>query len=90
MIHLSGQLICATEDEAAIVRTHLPVHVALTLAEPGCALFEVTQTADPLIWDVVERFTDRAAFEAHQSRVAASPWGRHTRGIRRDYIVQEA
>jgi quinol monooxygenase YgiN len=48
-IHLHGQLICGTAADAAIVAAHVPVHVALTLAEPGCLSFEVTPTDDPLI-----------------------------------------
>ncbi|KFE35387.1 putative quinol monooxygenase [Thioclava atlantica] len=46
---LTGRLICATEEEAAIVRAHLPEHIRLTRAEPGCERFEVRQGADPLV-----------------------------------------
>jgi quinol monooxygenase YgiN len=45
----------------------------------------VTQTADLRVWSVSEQFTDAAAFEAHQSRAAASDWARETAGIARDY-----
>ena len=57
-VHLTGQLICATPTDVAIVETHLPEHVALTRAEPGCVSFEVTPTDDPLVWDVAEVFED--------------------------------
>ena len=62
---LSGDLICASAAEAAIVRQYLPEHIRLTRAEPGCLSFEVTQSGDPMIWRVAERFADRAAFDAH-------------------------
>jgi quinol monooxygenase YgiN len=87
-VRLSGQLVCQTRNEAAVVLQHLPLHVELTRAEPGCESFEVRQTDDPLVWQVDERFTDTAAFEAHQARVAASEWGRVTAGIERRYTIQ--
>lgn len=89
MIHLDGQLICATPAEAERVRTYLPEHIRLTRAEAGCLSFAVTPTSNPLIWDVAERFTSRAAFEAHQTRAAASPWADATAGIRRVYALRE-
>lgn len=86
-VHLTGQLICASDDEAEIARTYLPEHIRLTRAEPGCLSFEVTQTADPMIWQVKERFTDRTAFDAHQARTKVSEWGRRSVGIRREFRV---
>ncbi|OWY15452.1 antibiotic biosynthesis monooxygenase [Thioclava sp. F34-6] len=88
-LRLTGRLICANSTEAGIVHAHLPDHIALTHAEPGCEMFEVRQGADPLVFTVSERFTDRAAFEAHQARVQASEWGRATQGIARDYQIEE-
>lgn len=73
-VELTGRLLCADPDEAAAVRRHLPEHVALTRAEPGCLRFEVEPTEDPLVWTVSELFVDRAAFEAHQARIRSSPW----------------
>jgi quinol monooxygenase YgiN len=67
----------------------LPDHIRLTRDEPGCLSFEVTPSADPLIWQVEERFADRAAFDAHQARVVQSDWGAQTKGITRDYTVTE-
>jgi quinol monooxygenase YgiN len=84
-VRLSGLLRCASDAEAELVRRHLPEHVRLTRAEPGCLAFEVTPTDDPLTWRVEERFTDRAAFDAHQRRTRASAWGAATAAIRRDY-----
>ena len=84
---LNGTLRCETEAQADRVRAALPEHIRLTRAEPGCLSFEVTPSADPRIWTVAERFVDAAAFEAHQTRSAASPWARETEGIPRDYVV---
>ncbi len=90
VVRLSGRLLCASAEEADVVRRHLPEHVRLTRAEPGCLSFEVTPTDDPLTWRVEERFTDRAAFDAHQRRTRASAWGAATAAIRRDYEVTTA
>jgi quinol monooxygenase YgiN/ribosomal protein S18 acetylase RimI-like enzyme len=84
---LSGQLVCHTQDQADTVRDHLPLHLALTRAEPGCRSFNVTTTSNPLMWQVEETFEHQAAFEAHQKRVASSEWGQATAGIERRYSV---
>jgi quinol monooxygenase YgiN len=86
-VRLVGNLICASADEVDIVRKFLPEHIRLTVSEPGCLSFAVTQTEDPMIWRVEERFTDRRAFEAHQARTRASAWGAATAAIRRDYEI---
>lgn len=87
-VRLHGRLICATDEEAEIVRRHLPEHIALTRAEPGCLRFDVHPTDDPLVWAVAELFTDHAAFDAHQARVRASNWGAATAGIAREYEIE--
>lgn len=86
-VEVHGELVCADEAEAAIVREHLPPHLALTVAETGCLSFTVTETADPLVWRVEESFRDAEAFRAHQLRAATSDWGRETIGIERRYTV---
>lgn len=86
-IRLTGRLICADADQAGIVRAHLPEHIRLTRAEPGCLSFDVTPTADPLVWQVAELFTDRAAFDAHQTRTRASDWWRATAAIPREFQI---
>lgn len=86
-IRLKGTLTCISHEAAARVRASLPAHIALTRAETGCLSFEVLQTADPLVWSVTERFTDKAAFDAHQTRASASEWARETAGIARDYEI---
>ncbi|MCV2878385.1 antibiotic biosynthesis monooxygenase [Sedimentimonas flavescens] len=88
-LYLSGRLICSDAKQAEIVRAHLPEHIRLTHLEPGCLSFQVTQTADPLVWTVEEAFTDRAAFEAHQARTRVSDWGKATTDIPRDYELRE-
>ncbi|MGP5258488.1 putative quinol monooxygenase [Brachybacterium paraconglomeratum] len=87
-VELTGRLVCGDLDEAAAVRRHLPEHVDLTRAEPGCLRFEVEPTEDPLVWTVSELFVDRAAFEAHQARIRSSPWSEATSGVARDYVVE--
>lgn len=87
-VRLTGRLICTSEAEAETVRQHLPEHVRLTRAEPGCLSFEVEATDDPHVWRVEERFADRDAFLHHQERTRASRWGAATQGIRRDYSVE--
>ncbi|MBG9885199.1 MULTISPECIES: antibiotic biosynthesis monooxygenase [Bacteria] len=86
-IRLTGRLLCADKIEAAIVLRHLDQHIALTRAEPGCLQFNVEPTGDPLVWTVRERFVDQTAFDAHQSRVRASEWGRATARIKRGYVI---
>jgi len=49
-VTLTGQLICATPEEAARVRAHLPDHIRLTRAEPGCLRFDAVATDDWLVW----------------------------------------
>lgn len=87
-VTLTGKLICKDADQAARVVAALPAHIAATRAEAGCMSFEVVRTDDPLVWQVDERFEDPRAFEAHQTRAAASDWARETKGIARDYVVQ--
>ncbi len=87
MIRLSGHIFCTNEQDLASLRTHLPDHMRLSRSEPGCLSFNVTQTADPLIWAVEESFRDQAAFDAHQTRTRASRWFAATSHILRDYEI---
>jgi quinol monooxygenase YgiN len=74
-------------QDVQLVESHLPDHIRLTRAEPGCISFEVSQTEDPLIWRVEELFVDRAAFDFHQHRTRASKWFVATSAIPRDYEI---
>ena len=85
MIHLSGFLTCPTLDDLKIVETYLPDHIRLSRAEPGCLSFNVTQTADPLVWQLDETYLDQAAFDAHQARNRSSIWWQMSQGLRRDF-----
>ena len=86
-IHLTGAMICPP-DRLAAVRAALPDHIRLTRAEPGCLRFEVTEARGGR-FEVDKQFTDRAAFDAHQARGAASDWARVTAGLPREYEVTE-
>lgn len=88
-IALSGQLTCATAQDASIVLQYLPDHIALSRAEPGCLAFNVIQTA-PLVWQVDEVFLDQAAFDDHQTRTRASVWFRATSHIPRSFTLSQA
>lgn len=87
-VRLHGVLRCADAEEARTVTRHLPQHLTLTRAEPGCLSFRVEPSAEPLVWEVAEEFADAGAFRAHQQRVAASAWGRATADIAREYPVE--
>ena len=89
MIRLRGHLICVTDDEVAAVTAHLSLHVALTRAEPGCLGFEISATDDPKVFEVMETFRTRDDFAAHQTRTRASVWFEATRGILRDFRVED-
>ena len=87
MIRLSGTLTCPPERRQA-VRAALPRHIELSRAEPGCLTFEVHET-HPGTFAVSETFTDRAAFDAHQSRTRDSDWAQITQGLPRAYSLAE-
>ena len=86
-VHLTGTLTCATLADAALIARYLPDHIALSRVEPGCLRFAVTPTAKPLVGQVAESFTSRAAFDAHQTRTRASVWFQATGHIARDFTV---
>ena len=89
MVRLKGQMICVTPQELAAIEDNVAAHSALTLAEGGCLVFEITQSDDPMIWDVLESFRDMADFNAHQARTRDSHWFAATRSIARNYRVEE-
>jgi quinol monooxygenase YgiN len=87
-VRLTGQLVCRTDDDVRVVTEHLPEHVRLTRAEPGCQRFEVALSGDGRTWQVDEVFDGPDAFRAHQARVSTSPWGRATAHLERRYAVE--
>jgi quinol monooxygenase YgiN len=89
MIRLKGHLLCTNSQDIDLILTHLPEHTRLSRAEAGCLSFEVTQSDDPMIWEVMETFRTRADFDAHQLRTRDSEWFRQTQTIARAYRVEE-
>ena len=89
MIRLRGFLRCMDGAEVAAVTAHLPAHIAASRAEDGCLSFEITQTDDPLVFEVMESFRDQSAFTAHQTRTRQSAWWQATSHILRDFRVEE-
>ncbi len=89
MIRLRGQLRCLTPEDAAAVAAFAPDHIRLSRAEPGCLSFDLDPTDSPMIWELMETFRDRAAFDAHQARTRASPWFDATRSAIRDFRIEE-
>jgi (4S)-4-hydroxy-5-phosphonooxypentane-2,3-dione isomerase len=87
-IILSGYIKVSDADLAAVQQA-LAEHIALTQAEPGCRVFQVE--ADPSErgrFNVYEEFTDKSAFEAHQTRVQQSTWGRVSQHVQRCYRIE--
>ena len=87
VIRLTGTLTC-TPEEATTVHAALPEHIRLSRAEPGCIAFDVSETA-PGVFTVAERFADRAAFDAHQTRTRASAWWQATGHMPRSFTLAE-
>ncbi|CAH6819173.1 Antibiotic biosynthesis monooxygenase [Vibrio chagasii] len=86
---LQGHIL-VPDNELELVTQALVVHKELTLAEPGCIVFRVSQsTLQPNRFEVYEEFTSREAFEAHQSRVRSSDWGKITKNVTRHYQVTD-
>ncbi|MBJ7555016.1 putative quinol monooxygenase [Marinomonas spartinae] len=86
-IILSGH-IEAPNDDLDLVLAELQNHIALTKQEAGCITFTVTRASENSPrFDVYEEFTDRAAFDEHQTRVKASRWGEVTKNVERFYTV---
>lgn len=86
-IFLTGH-IHVPDDKLSIVRSALPEHVALTLAEKGCISFEVVEddAIRGCFW-VSETFENQAAFDAHQTRTLKTEWFRITADFPREYEI---
>ncbi|WLD59630.1 antibiotic biosynthesis monooxygenase [Salinispirillum sp. LH 10-3-1] len=88
-IILEGHIVVSDADLAAVM-AELPAHIQLTRLEEGCLHFEVTQSPGAEnVFFVSEEFIDRASFEAHQSHVKSSEWGRVASNVERHYQVTE-
>jgi quinol monooxygenase YgiN len=88
-IILKGFIIVPTADLSAIKKA-LISHKELTRNEPGCLMFNVTQSEINLNrFDVYEEFIDKTAFELHQIRVENSAWGKAAANVERHYEILE-
>lgn len=88
-VYLQGH-IDVPPDRLQAVAEALPLHIELTLAEPGCLSFEVVPSNDVAgRYLVSEIFSDQAAFDAHQQRTKSSEWFVVTQGIPRDYTIRK-
>ncbi len=89
MIRLNGYIDVPAE-RLKDIQAALPKHIQLSLAENGCLSFSVTPC--PNIagrFFVVEVFSTKTTFAAHQERVKNSDWGRISTGIARSYQIKE-
>ena len=87
MIAISGRIFCANQIEAELLASLLEEHTQLTRAEPGCLSFNMSRTADPLVWLLDEAFNDEEAYQAHLSRTRSTPWYGATAHLRRDVKI---
>ncbi len=86
---LQGHILVPDNDLEAVTQA-LVVHKELTLSEPGCIVFRVSQSSlQPNRFEVYEEFTSREAFEAHQQRVKASEWGHISKNVTRHYQITD-
>ncbi|MDY7105397.1 MAG: antibiotic biosynthesis monooxygenase [Actinomycetota bacterium] len=84
-VRLTGTITIPVGEQPGL-RPLLDEHVRLTRDEPGCVEFEVVQDAErPDVFLVRELFLDESAFAFHQTRGAASPWGRASAHLQRDF-----
>lgn len=88
-IVITGTITCAPGD-LTMVANGLKDHIRLTRSEPGCLTFSIIQSPDDdCVFDVSERFVDRAAFEVHTVRTRASDWWAMSQHIPRQMDVTE-
>ena len=86
-VTLKGFII-VPEKDLSLIQEELINHKNLTHSEPGCLVFEVTQSEiNPNRFDVYEEFVNKAAFDSHQKRVKNSYWGEVTVNVERHYEI---
>ncbi len=86
-VTLRGHIVVPDDDFLA-VEAELVNHIALTRAEQGCLVFEVTPDPENKnILYVYEEFVDQNAFEAHQQRVKSSQWGKISVNVGRHFEI---
>ncbi|AJQ94918.1 putative quinol monooxygenase [Gynuella sunshinyii] len=88
---LMGHIIVPRSSLEAVM-AELDNHIAQTLQEPGCLVFDVKQDKyQSNRFNVYEEFVDNDAFEAHQIRVRKSLWGILSAKAERHYqVIREA
>lgn len=87
LINITGTISCTSEELPVLFRA-LPDHIALSLSEPGCLAFSITQQpGNECVFDVSEKFTDKAAFDTHTARTRASVWWERTQSFPRNIVV---
>ena len=78
------------KGEYNILKPAIAEHIKLTLAEPGCLEFSLTQNKDdPLKYSLYEEFVDKTAFDLHQARTKASRWAKLSKNVERHFSVLE-
>jgi len=83
--------ITVPDSDISDVLNELPNHIELTRKEAGCLVFNVTQDEnDRSRFNVYEEFEDKQSFEQHQSRVRSSMWGKITKNVERNYVLEGA
>ena len=86
---LQGYIVVSDDDLPRVLKA-LPKHVALTRAERGCLVFNVSQDGeDANKFYLYEEFVDRAAFDAHQTRTKRTLWAAVSAEVERHYEIRE-
>ncbi len=87
-VKLKGHIIVSESDLEAVTK-ELDNHIALTRAEEGCLIFEVSQDPDHLFrFNVYEEFDSTESFRYHQRRVQSSAWGSIAANVNRNYSTE--
>lgn len=86
-LKLNGQMVCQTEDQREAILAHVDEHVRLTRAEEGCLEFSISETRDPLVFQVDEMFASEEDYQAHRARTESTEWAEATKGIKRKYNI---
>lgn len=86
-LKLNGQMVCQTPEQREAILNHVDEHVKLTRAEEGCMEFSISETKDPMVFQVDEMFSSEEAYQAHRARTESTEWAEATKGIKRQYNI---
>ncbi len=82
-LSLKGHIIVSDDDLPRVLKA-LPKHIALSRAEQGCLIFNVSQDSENANkFYVYEEFIDREALDAHRRRAKRTRWASVTAGVER-------